>query len=244
MAWMVESLVDSFLQNSFLPIYGITLVFAMIRYHRYFDTSLKYFPVLILYTLLNELLGVLVGKYDYFSFAFNNLYNEVNIIIYNIYDIVFFLYFYYLFWCYISKLVYRNLIKYAAMVFLIAVVINIFSQSFLLVHQQLTYFIGSIILIGCIIMYLQQISKNLNTKPLRKDILYWISIGLLVFHLGYIPIKIFRYYYLLEGQENPNIRRIHLFLVLIMYTCFIIGFIRMKGKFSKKQLIENFNKKQ
>lgn len=219
-------LVDSLLENSFVPIYGATLVVAMMRYPKYYDTSLKYFPILILYTFLNELLGELIFTYDSFSLAFNNLYSDNYLVIYNIYNIIFFLYFLYLFRSYIQNKKYKTLIKYAGLIFLIVSLINPFYQNFFLEYQRLIFFVGSFTLIGCIVLYLMDNSKH----PKQNNILLWLGIGLLIYHLGYFPIKVLRYYNELEGiVENPNMRRIHLFLILVMYTSFIIGFIKMKG---------------
>lgn len=220
-------IVDSLLENSFVPIYGATLIIAMIRYPKYFDTSLKYFPILILYTFLNELLGELIFKYDSFSLAFNNLYSDNYLVIYNIYNIIFFLYFLYLFRSYIQNKKYKTLIKYAGIIFLIVCIVNPFYQNFFLEYQRLIFLVGSLTIMGCILLYLIDNSK----KPKQNNILLWIGAGLLIYHIGYFPIKVLRYYNELEGiVENPNMRRSHLSLILIMYTSFIIGFIKMKGR--------------
>lgn len=230
---MVLKVVDTFLENSFVPVYGITFIVAMVRYPKYFHTSLKYFPILLLYTFLNELLGDLIYKYDSFSLAFNNLYSDSYIIIYTIYNVGFFLYFFYLFRSYIQNLGFRTFIKYGSFLFLLACLINPFFQDLFNEYQYLIFFSGALILMFCIILYLQEQVKK-PVRVIKNNVLFWIAIGLLIYHMAYVPIKVLRYQNELTGiTEEPYIRHIHLSLILIMYTCFLIGFIRMKKRLAK-----------
>lgn len=227
--------VDLFLENSFVPIYGITLVVAMVNYPKYFDTTLKYYPILLLYTFLNELLGDLIYKYDSFSLAFNNLYADNYMVIYNIYNVIFFLYFIYLFRSYIKSTVYRTIIKYAGLLFLIVSFVNPFFQNFFLEYQRMVFFVGAVVLIATIAVFLTESGKSQKRISRKNNILIWMGFGLLVYHIGYFPIKVLRFKNELEGLvDGPSMRRIHLLLVLFMYTCFIIGFVRMRGSLSKK----------
>ncbi len=230
---MTLKVVDTFLENAFVPIYGLTLIVAMIRYPNYFDTSLKYFPILLLYTFLNELLGDLIYKYDSFSLAFNDLYSDSYIIIYTLYNIGFFLYFFYLFGSYIQNSKYKVFIKYGSILFILTCIINPFFQDLFREYQYLIFFTGASILMVSVVLYLlEQMQKPIG--ELKNSILFWIAIGLLIYHLGYIPIKGIRYHNELIGVvEEPYIRQTHLILILIMYTCIIIGFLRMKKRLAK-----------
>ncbi len=223
-------LVDVFLENSFILIYGVTFIVSMIRYPKYFDTSLKYFPIVILYTFLNECLGILIYKYDTFSLAFNNLYSNNYTIIYTIYNIGFFLYFFYLFRTYLQNSGYRTIIRFSSFLFIAACLINPFFQNIYDEYQYIIFFSGALILILCVILYIdEQIKKR--TGDLKNNVLFWIALGLLLYHMGYIPIKLQRYQNELKGAtEEPYLKYIHLFLILVMYVCFIIGFLRMKKR--------------
>jgi len=202
----------------------------MIRYPKYFDTSLKYFPILILYTFLNELLGILIFKNESFSLALNNLYSNSNIVIYNIYMICFYLYFFFLFKFHIMNNKYKAFIKYASILFVMICVINLFLQNWFHNYLYLIFFSGSTTLLIIVLLY---ISENIN-QPIRNfsnNILFWVATGLLLYHIGYLPIKTIRYYHELAGIiEKPYLRRVHLSLILLMYSCFIIGFIKMKRR--------------
>lgn len=225
--------IETLVENSFVLIYGVTFVVAMMRYPKYFDTSLKYFPILILYTLLNELLGVLIYKYDTFSLAFNNLYSDNYIVIYTIYNIMFFFYFFHLFRSYVDNLKFKALIKYGSILFLASCLINPFFKNVFYEYQYLIFFSGALILLISVTLYIREQTEN-GIGNLKNNVLFWIAIGLLVYHIGYIPIKVLRYQNELTGQiEEPHVRHIHLFLLLIMYTCFSIGFLRMKRRLAK-----------
>jgi len=55
---MLQEFIEFIKEDYFLIVYGITWFFSVINYKKYFDTVLKYFPILIAYTFLNELFGL------------------------------------------------------------------------------------------------------------------------------------------------------------------------------------------
>lgn len=225
---------DTFLQNSYIPIYGITLALSLYRYPKYFDSKLKYLPILFLYTFLNELLGRLIRNYEEFSLISNKIYSDYNWLIFNVYTIIFYFYFYYLYWNYTERQQSKKIIFYGAVVFAIVSLVNASIEDLSKIPQVYTYVIGGLLLIYSIIVYLRRFFTIPRDFKIKEDILFWISTGLLVFYTGYLPIKIIRYIYTSQGlTPEPIIKRIHLLLILISYTCIIIGFIRMKRRFAK-----------
>lgn len=224
-------ILDNFLENSFVPIYGITLIVAMYRYPKYFDTTLKYIPILILYTFLNDLLGDLIYKYDAFSLTVNLLYNDYYFVIYNIYNIVFFAYFVFLFFQHIESLRCKKVIRLIGLLFLVVSLVNPLFQNFFLEYQYPTFFTGSILLIFCISRYLYEDYKERVAGVKEKNILFFLGWGLLIYHISYLPIKGIRFYNGITGNlEAPLLRRVHLILILVMYTLFIVGFLKMKKR--------------
>lgn len=227
---MDVSIIDKFLENSFVPIYGIAFVISLFKYSKYYHTPLKFVPILLLYTFLNELLGGLILRNPEFSLFNGNFYSHYTFMIYNIYTIIFYSYFYYLYWHYLKNKKQKKYILYGAFFHGTIVLINPFFHDFLLESQVYSYIVGGIILIISTIFYLQNQSKISKFIFIKTDLLSWISTGLLVFYLGYLPIKILRFYNATHVviRESPNIRRLHLALILIMYICFIIGFMKMR----------------
>lgn len=225
------ALVDTFLENSFLPLYGATVLLSFIRYPKYYDTPLKYLPILLLYTLLNEILGYIISTNEAYALVFDEAYSTYTVAIYNVYNILFFSYFYYLFWCYLTKKAHRNVVFWGAIVFLFSAFINPFFQSFMLGNQIHAYFVGAVVLITAIILYWKQIGRAMPWSVLKKNVLFWLSLGLFVFYVGYLPIRINRHFHIINQTSEANyVRRIHLLLIIVMYVCFIVGFLNMRRR--------------
>lgn len=225
---------DAIIENAYIPLYGITVAVALFRYRKYFYTPLKYLPILFAYTFFNELLGFLILNNEEFSLFANDRYSFYNMVIYNIYSIFFYLYFLYLYWCYLENTKARTFIRYSAILFLLVVFINPLFQDFMMRSQLYSYLLGGFLLIICSILYLIQLRDPARTFSVSRDLLFWLSLGLLIFYLGYLPIKIIRHSSIINDMEIAIIvRRIHLSLIVIMYSCFIIGFLRMRRRLSK-----------
>ncbi|MGB5437773.1 MAG: hypothetical protein WBM98_17900 [Maribacter sp.] len=218
---MYEFLKDNF----FIPLYAITLVVSLLRYNRYYSTSvLKYLPMLIAYTMVSEILGYFIRDFDSFQIVYGEKYQYANYIIFNIYDVVFFLYFYVLYWKNIKHKGYKEIIKYGGVVYIIATVINPFFQNVLIFPQIYASTIGSIVLILTIFLYYHDIRGQ---KQKKYKLLVWISYGLLVFNLFFPMISILAYYdYTL--YKELNLKQFHYLLIVITYACFILGFVLMR----------------
>lgn len=228
---MITDFFKVFLDYYFLWVYGIALLVALWRYPRYFDTPLKYFPILLMYTLLNETFGVLIYVSEQIRLIFSDFFSFYNWAIYNIYGIIFYLYFFYVYWCYLSKKSHKRIIIYGGIVYITASIINPFYQNFLLESQLYAYIIGAIFLICCAIFYFIDLYTKYGSWFLKRDLLSWISIGMLIFYLGYIPIKILRHYEVFDDQAGALfIRKVHWALILIMYGSFIVGFLLMRRR--------------
>ena len=226
---MNQSFLDSVLENSFIPLYGIIVLLAIWRYPRYFDTPLRYLPILLMYTFLNELLGSFIINNNEISLIFKEVYYNNNWLIFNIYNIVFFGYFYYVYYSYISNTKNRNFIKLGAVAFLSSCLVNIFFVSFTTKPQLTAYIIGAIVLLSCIFFYWNNLKKQYGVWFLTRDLLSWLSLGMLIFYLGYVPIKIARNYPSLY-DFGTLLREIHLILIIMMNGCFAFGFILMRRR--------------
>lgn len=218
------------LDNSYMILYFVTVGIALYRYPRYYDTPLKFFPILLMYTFLNEVLGKIIFLNEDISLVLGPIFYN-NWIIYNIYNLIFYLYFYYIFRNYIKNEQDRKLILAGGIILLITSVINVFFQDFTYESQVYAYILGGVFLIICVILHARQQYQIKGKWFNQYNLLSWISLGLLVFYCGYIPIKIIRHYNALVGiYESPAIRIIHIVLILFMNVCFILGFLKMRRK--------------
>lgn len=218
------------LEYSFIPAYGITLLLAVFRFPKYFDTPLKYFPVIVCYTLVTEMLGYFIRKFDEYDLFLSEIYAEYNVPIYNIYNIIFYLYWFYVFESYLPINKARKFRIGAVVIFALTAAINPFIQKFGLGHQFYTYVVGGAVLITYVISYLADRYRSTGEIFQKDDLLSWLALGLFCFYAGYLPIKISRFFRALEGLrfEPSYFRYVTLLLIVLMYTLFCIGLWKMR----------------
>ncbi|WP_445384385.1 hypothetical protein ACT6NV_10405 [Robiginitalea sp. IMCC44478] len=216
------------LDYSFLPVYTLTLVLSLMRFPKYFDTPLRFFPIIICYTLITELLGFIIRTFDEYDFFFNEIYNNYNTPIYNVYNVVFCLYFFYVFRAYIESDEIKNRIEYASILFVGITLANPLLQDFLTQPQFYSYICGALLLLYCVFEYFRQNRRMVGVYFQNRDLLSWIGLGMAIFYTLYIPIKIIKHVSLITSVEQAMlVRRITLSLIILMYGCYCLGLIRM-----------------
>ncbi len=223
-------LIDKLLEYAYLPLYAITVVVALWRYPRYFDTVFKYLPILLTYNFLNEVLGNIIKYYDEYDFVLKDLLTYNNWIIYNIYDIIFYLYFFYVYWLSMDNKPIRKFILIGVTLYMVAAVVNPFVTDFATRFQMISYFTGALILIASIIIYFQYFKSRTGKLFVENNLLSWLSLGILIFLVGYIPLIILGHFEIVPSENYQIIRRLHLILIISMYGCFIAGFLKMSKK--------------
>ncbi len=226
----MDNEIEGFLFNNyFMFFYALALVLSLFSYRKYFDSVLKYLPIIIGYTLFSELIGYIIREYDDIQVVYLEGYSYYNILVFNIFDIVFFLYFFYIYRNEVSNIKFKNWIKYGVILFIACSVVNPFFQDFLLYPQMFASTLGSIVLIMSIVMFFLG-KKSLVNAPNHQILLFWISWGLLIFYLLYPFILYIGYFVDYELYKQFHVRTIHHLLIVVMYSCFILGFILMSRK--------------
>ena len=217
-----------FLKNyGFILLYGVALLISIMRYRNFFDSILRYFPIIIGYTFLTEILGAYIRANENFRIIFIDEHSVNNSLIFNIFDIVFFTYFFYVFWKSLKSQKHKNLVKYGSLLFVVSCLINPFLQDFILYPQTLAIVVGSSNLILCVLLYFKQLNENKIGLPNHSNLLFWVALGLLLFYIAY-PFLIIIGLSFSEVYTRFNVRQIHQFLIYLMYGCFIIGFLKMR----------------
>lgn len=216
-------------ENFYLILYGITWILSIIKLPKYFDSFLKYLPIIIGYTLCTEVLGVLIYNFEDFSFFTLAKYSYYNVILYNIYDLVFFPFFFYVYWSAISNNRIKSAIKFGALLFILSFFLNAITTDPLKNEMWYAYIIGATVLIISILAYLNYLRINEQTSLISSNLLFWISIGLLIFHVVYLPITIIKNIGLeLKMEDFSYLKHIQLFTITVMYSCIILGFFLMR----------------
>ena len=211
----------SILQNIHMALYIAVFVLSVYKYSIYKNTPLRLLPYILLFTLVTESLGLLIKE----------VFLGVNFIVYNIYYLLYFSFFFYVFMKTIEEKKFQRYIKIGAWLFLLfflrdLIITGIFNQSF-----TITYIFGALTLIFCIILYYISILQSSLVLVIKNDLLFWVSVGLFLFYIGYLPIKIIRTWFLYNlGGFFEILVVIQYSLNLIMYMFFLLGFLWMKKR--------------
>lgn len=221
---MTQDLLRFIKDQFFTIIYFITWLVAVYRYRRYFDTVLKYLPILIIYTFFTELLGYFIKYHSDFQFFSDSRYSQSNVIIYTIYQIVFFLFFYWVYWKTIVNKTSKKIIKYGAFMNLTVYLISGFFQNPL--HEILHYAhaIGSIVLIIALFFYFKEKSQEGFPYSQKNNLLFWVSIGLFIFYILF-PFILLSDYLNVDISIQFHLRTVLLSAIVLMYSFFIIGLL-------------------
>jgi hypothetical protein len=211
----IESLY--FLRNfSTLFLELVTAIIATLYYSKYSNSILKYFLIYLWITVMFEYLGYFLV--DYFHLIKNNSW------LFNLYSLLNFTYLFFLYWKVIKNKKKKQVIKYSYFTYILALIISAFFENYLIQLQTIPYIVGSSLLILAIIFYFIEILASEKVLYVRKNLLFWISVGLLLFHVGGIPFTISFNYYVDAGGFN-TLFSINYVLIIILNLCYIIGFI-------------------
>ncbi|MDE3741742.1 hypothetical protein [Maribacter polysaccharolyticus] len=222
---MIEEIFDLLTENYFIPVYFLTFIGSIARYNRYFDTVLRFFPILIAYTFLNELLGVIIRNYPDFS-LFNNLeYSEYNFILYNIFSLFFFGFFYRVYWKLISNERYKQWIQRMSITILLIYVVSCVFQNPFDTDFYYAHALGSWVLLFCVALYFIEKKRDKGTIYQPKNLVFWISIGLIIFYTIFPFIFIIGYWDY-DIWKKFNLRTVLRVLIVVMYSLFITGFLK------------------
>lgn len=204
----------------YILIYNVVLIFGLVYYKKYnHNLLLKFWFYFLIYSFLTECLAtyIIYGIGIRATFTYN-LWNIINTLLY--------MFFY-------GFLIKKHFRKYLifGLFFLYAIytlVELIFFKDIkvdLLVYNSI---IGMFIISIPIMLYFVEILNSDSILTFQKSIYFWISIGVLIFNIGLIPVYVIAELINWQGVFNHII----LGLNLIMAVCFITGFIVSKKEFN------------
>ncbi len=222
---MPEEYIGFLKQNYFLLVYGVTWIFSVYHYKKYFDTILRYFPILIAYTFFNELLAFLVQSSN--QFALLTRFSSSNAIVYNIYSLVFFPYFYFVYWKLIKNKKYKRWIKYLFLAVLSSFIINSFFKNPLVNALYLPIAFAAIVLVTSIVLYQLDKKDRWQFNLEKHNLVSWVSLGLFCFYLIFPVIFLINYFHLYFWAKF-NLGTLQKGLIVIMYLFFCMGFMVSK----------------
>ena len=222
----------SMIKNSVRYFELLAAIFGTIYFYKYKNTHLRIFLYLLWLITFSEFLAYFISRPGhkieallYYNEENKNFYNFW---IYNILDSISFLVYYYIFHNALQTLKYRYFIKIFAISYCILSVINwLFVQDFYTEMQSYLFIIGAIFLIISIIFYYIELMRSEKILKFHRGLLFWISIGLLIYYSGTIPFSVqYNGYAIIPGIHELFL--IIYILAITMYLIFTFGFIWSK----------------
>lgn len=190
----------------------LSAIVGLIYLYKYKHTYLKYFLILLWFSILIEFIGKLYGRPNY--------------IVYNIYHLINFSWLLLLFKYCVKEVMHKKIITSFILIYILSFFINIFFQDYFNEIQTIPHFIGSFFIIVSIFFYFSEILNTNKILYTSKYLLFWISIGLLMYYAGKTPTRIIKNYWDEVAESSFDlILFIDYILLIIMNLFFIIGFI-------------------
>lgn len=196
----------------------ITAIIGSIYYYKFKNTVLKYFLLLLWYTSINDIFGLLYQSYNNAS---------SNYFIYNIYQIIRFITILFIYKVYIESKISKKIISFFIIAYCISVVINFFVESFWDEYFLNTFIIGATFIAISVLLFMFEILRSEKVLYISESLIFWISSAYLIYFVPNIPFYIVRKYYS-DSNTVPYIFIVNYFLLLSYYIIHIIGFIWSK----------------
>jgi len=212
----MQLLNSSIFPNAVILLEGIAAFLSILYIGEFYKRKLIIFPIILFSIVSVEIIS-----------SFNYPYKQL---VYNLLALLTFGGYSYLFHSQVLGDKYKTIIKSCLILYVIAVFANACSVNILTTSHQFSYVIGGCLMIIFPVIYFLSLLNNSKTLILKEDIVFWIGIGLLLFYVGYLPIKIFRFLKATENNFYPSLRAVQLFLVILMNVSFILGCLWMKKK--------------
>ncbi len=193
----------------------LAAIFASITFYKYKSSAIKFILPYLWYTFLNEKMARYY--YDHINHTNNNVF-------YNIYDVITAVFIYYVYSKSIKKSIHKKIIKFLFFAYLIAIIINSFYYSFINIILEIPSFFSVVLIVSCVCLYLFEILNSDKIIIINKLLLFWLSMGLLLYYLPIIPFQLVRKYYS-DSSSISNIFYLNIFIASLFYLILITGFI-------------------
>ena len=200
---------------------SIQLIAAIVGVWNYNKLTLpreKYFILLLWFTFVVELLRLLLN--DLFSIDFT--------LGHEIYSIISFLFYFY--WYY--NVLERRFSKIVTITFTIAFLVTTGLAYLFPVElggKGYAFVTGATGLLVLTFFHFYQLLKSDEVLVVKYKLSFWVSTALLLFYMGILPLILLAGFLEIKGS---NYTIILICLNLILYGCYIIGFLWMKKKYS------------
>ncbi len=189
-------------------------IFATIYYYKYKNSVLKYFLWYLWICVLCEYSGYIMREF------FQQINNGI---IFNLFFVYNFLFIFYLYKKVLKGTLRKKIMTLYSIFYTVVFIVCCFTLNALFGYQSISFFVGAFGIILGIFFYFYEILNSQKVLNVKRNLLFWISIGLLIFYVGSIPLRVVIDYYA-NISFNVLFSIIYI-LIIIQNICYIIGFI-------------------
>ena len=201
----------------------ISVIVGLLNWSKLPNYKSKLFLFTIALTVFIEVLG------PYFS-TWTGL---LNYYIFNVYIFILFLIYFFLLSKILKKYIYKIISQILTFLYFIGIIISVcfhhsrFGTSIL----SEIYALGVLLFIILSSFYFIELFNSNNVLNYKKNIFFWFIIGVLLFHVPFLPFMLSLEWFLVEYISSTYL--IVLFILnLIMNTCFVIVFLWTEKKYN------------
>jgi hypothetical protein len=182
----------------------------------------KSIVLMIWFSILTEFVGI----------HFTQWTNQLNYIVFNVYIIVSLSYIMVLLRKLLFSIKYKKIAVFFLVVFWLFFLINHlwYYDDFNKIDSK-SFALGIIFIVILSCRYLFEIVNSNKILDFQYSLFFWFVIGVLLFHVPFLPFMLSEHFFLIDYDQNVT-SLILFFLNLLMYCCFIIGFIWSEKKYN------------
>ncbi len=201
----------------FFPIIQlIAAIVGVLNYKKLVFYREKYFLLLLWYTFIVEAVNLILNT----CFLINLEWWH------GIYSVISFLFYFYWYYNVLEKKLVKRIVVFFIVLFTsITLLTYIFPKE--LSNQGYSFITGAISLLVLTFFHFYQLLSSNEILVVKNKLSFWVSTGLLLFYMGIIPLILLSKYLVIEGMSKTIIL---LSLNIILYGCYIIGFLWAKKR--------------
>ncbi|MEM0517010.1 MULTISPECIES: hypothetical protein [Aequorivita] len=195
--------------------------------------SAKYFVLFLWITVFVEFVGsyapaAYFSGYQFLPFIKGTNF-ENNFWWYNLYSLLGYSFFVLYFISFVKNTVLKNVFTFLVALFVIlSLGLYIYTDSFFKSTSQFVSIVGTLLVFFSVALFYFELLRSDLLLQLKRFLPFYLSVGVLVFHLCVTPIEIFSQYFNLEGGNDLFVKlhvNVLLYANIFMYSTFILGFI-------------------
>lgn len=197
----------------------LAAVIGTVTYRKYSESNEKYFLYFLWYTLLIEITGDVVG----YAFSADNFW------VYNGFIISSFLFYFYWYYSILERKRFRRTIVVFTVVFLLVATYSLIYEDWSQYHSY-TFLTGASFVLVLTVFHFYKLLNSDEVLIVKYKLSFWISTALLLFYMGMIPLMFLTVY---ADLNDISYLIIILSMNLILYGCYIIGFLWTKKEYNR-----------